>query len=296
MSMGANKAFKGSFAALVTPLTNTGELAKDELQKLIDWQIRSGTDGFFVSGSTGQGPILSDNVRKELLELCMKMASPDTRVIAHVGHIAHENALDLARHAERHGADAISSVPPIYFKASPKEFIEYYRDLASVVDIPLFIYYTRQLGVRREISYCLDELFSIPNVVGMKYSDRDVYEFSRFVATYNDKTFFYGCDEQVIAALVMGATGSIGMTQNILPVEFKEMYNAVLREDIKLASEIQSKINNLIEVLLPYGITGWYECLKLKGFGTGIVAPSLRPLSEEQLTQMREELKGLGYV
>ncbi|MEG1985463.1 MAG: dihydrodipicolinate synthase family protein, partial [Oscillospiraceae bacterium] len=123
--------FKGIFAALVTPYTESKEVSYTELKKLVRHLIKEGVNGFYVGGSTGEAFLLSHDERKKILEAVLEENAGERIVIAHVGCIGTDLAVDLAKHAESVGADAVSSIAPFYYKYSQDEICDYYDTLAN---------------------------------------------------------------------------------------------------------------------------------------------------------------------
>ena len=133
--------FKGTMPALLTPLDSNSKVITATVKPLIDWEISKGAAGFYVCGSTGEGPVLSGQQRRIMMEAAVEAVNGRVPVIAHVGAIDSNEAFDLARHAENTGVTAISSVAPnFYFQYSYSEVIEYYKRLAGCTNLPLILY------------------------------------------------------------------------------------------------------------------------------------------------------------
>ena len=152
------KQFEGSYAALVTPFDAQGNINASALGRLIERNLERGLKGFYVSGSTGESFLLSAEERRYLTEAVMEAVDGRAEVIVNTGMFATEHGIALARHAEKCGVTAISSVPPFYFPFQSQEYIQYYYDLADAVDVPVIVYNipalsgvqfsTEEIGVR----------------------------------------------------------------------------------------------------------------------------------------------------
>src|SRR5262245_65821126 len=113
--MTAKTSFRGSFTALVTPFKN-GSLDEAAFRGLVDWQIAEGTNGLVPVGTTGESPTLSHDEHKKAVEWCVDQARRRVPVIAGSGSNSTAEAIELSRHAEKAGADAVRIVPPYYNK------------------------------------------------------------------------------------------------------------------------------------------------------------------------------------
>lgn len=132
--------FKGIFTAALTPFDNEGRINEKALERLIEMNIKKGVTGFYVGGSTAEAFLMSADERKKLLELTVQIVNGRAKIISHIGCISTDAAIDLARHAEAHGADIISSVAPFYYKFSFEEIKSYYYDIVNSMSKPMLIY------------------------------------------------------------------------------------------------------------------------------------------------------------
>ena len=131
--------FKGSMTALVTPFRN-GRLDEDAYRALIDWQIVSGTHGLVAVGTTGESPTLTHEEHKRAVEICIEEARGRVPVIAGSGSNNTAEAVDLARHAERSGADGVLVVTPYYNKPSQEGLFRHFKAVADAIGLPIVIY------------------------------------------------------------------------------------------------------------------------------------------------------------
>ena len=128
---------------MFTPVNKQGEPAMDQLEKLVELLISQGMDGLYLLGSTGQGVLFSEDQRKSVASRVIEVTAKRTPVMVQVGALTTDEAVRLAKHAEKNGADAISSVGPIYYGASAGMALEHYRTIAMSTSLPFFPY---QLG------------------------------------------------------------------------------------------------------------------------------------------------------
>ena len=135
-----SKAFKGILAALVTPYTDDNKVDLPGVKKLVRYLMDRGIDGFYVCGTTGEAFLLTPDERKAILDAVLEESAGEKQVIAHVGNISTYFAIDMAKHAERAGADAVSAISPFYYQFSLDEIKGYYQDIMNSINTPLFIY------------------------------------------------------------------------------------------------------------------------------------------------------------
>jgi 4-hydroxy-tetrahydrodipicolinate synthase len=122
--------FKGSITALVTPFRD-GAVDWDALEAFVDWQITEGSHGIVPVGTTGESPTLSHDEHKRVVELAIRVANRRVPVIAGAGSNNTLEAIDLARHAEKAGADALLVVTPYYNKPTQRGLYRHFAAIAK---------------------------------------------------------------------------------------------------------------------------------------------------------------------
>src|SRR5436305_11792252 len=137
--MTAKTRFRGSFTALLTPFRN-GSLDEQAFRDLVEWQIAEGTNGLVPVGTTGESPTLSHAEHKRAVEVCLDEARGRVPVIAGAGSNNTVEAIELARHAEKAGADAVLVVTPYYNKPTQEGLFQHFKAINDAVGIPIIIY------------------------------------------------------------------------------------------------------------------------------------------------------------
>ncbi len=209
--------YTGIWPAVVTPLDDEGKPVLSEVEKLVELFIKQELGGLYVLGSTGQGPLLSFEDRKRVAECVMGVAKGRIPVILHVGTLAADDACQLAQHAADIGTDAITAVAPYYYGPDADTVFSYYRQIAGATNLPFFAYHlsvtnTLSIGAREYI----DRLLTIPNIVGMKFTDRDLFQLGLMNVYAEGKLqFLSGADEVLCHAVLSGATGAVGSFYNV---------------------------------------------------------------------------------
>jgi len=289
--------FKGVYPALVTPYDRKGRVDEEVLRSLVDWHLEAGVRGFFVCGTTGEGLLLTTEERRRVAEVVAEHLDGRGVCIVHVGHPSSEESARLARHAQEVGADAVSSIPPIYYRVGLEGVLLHYRTIAEATSLPLFVYNIPVTTGVRITAEDMGYIFRIPSVVGMKYTDADYYEMRNILDLADREVLVLsGRDELFLPALTMGAEGSIGTTQNIFPELFVGIYEAFSGGNWKRAMELQLKASRAIRILLHGGLDAWKAVLRFKGFPVGHPRPPLKAISSDEEEKIVQELSSLGLL
>ena len=289
-------AFKGVFPALITPLTSKEKLNTRALEKLIDYEIKEGANGFYIGGATGEGLLLDIPERKKLCEKSIEFIGADKTKIVHITDMNFRNTIKLAQHARDCGADAISSIAPLYFKYDENEIYEYYKAIAQSVDIPLIIYYTAAAGVNISLDL-FEKLFKIDNITGVKWTSSNYYEMISLRDKFPHANIFNGPDEMLICGLGAGADGGIGSTYNIIYPLINEIYQSFSEGNIEKAREAQKKADKIIRVILKYSVIPVVKMvLEERGYEVGNASFPMVNYTEKQRKQILADLKKAGFV
>ncbi len=281
--------FHGVYAALLTPFDEKDRIDIEKLKKLVNFLLSKEINGLYICGSSGEGFLMDIAERKLIAEVVKDEVKEKVEIIAQVGSHNARNAIELAKHAEKIGLSAVSSVPPLYYRYTFSEIYNYYASLAGATSLPFFIYYIPATTGVSLSSKELSKFKKIKTIVGLKYTESNFYLLQDLLQKLEGEWIaFCGSDQQFLPALTMGVVGSIGTTQNILPDVFVNIYNYFHQKKNKKAMELQSKITEAVTLLLSTGWPqAWKAILELKGIDAGYCrAPFLRKLSEEEKTSL----------
>ena len=290
------KDMAGAYSALYTPFKNDGSLNEEMVEKVVEYGISRGLKGFYLTGSTGEGFLLTKDERKRVFERAVKAADGRAKLIAHVGCLSTDDAVELAKHAAKTGIDWVSSVAPVYFGQNFDAAYDHYKRISSATDLPFMIY---SLGA--DIVPDRDaKFFDIKNVKGMKYTN---YKYWTVQALRNrlDKevVFFAGADEQVLPALATGIfSGCIGTSQNVIPEHFAKICSLAAANDFVSAAKLQAEVVKFVELLIAKPNGSWHKSMmKYIGLDCGEGrAPNGRPLAKAELKDLFSRLNALGFV
>lgn len=284
---------KGVIPALLTPFGEDESLDEARLRTLVSYLIDTGVHGLYLTGSTGEGFLMTSQERKRVVEIVCDETRGRLPIIAHIGAIGTRKSVELAEHAQEHGVDAISSVPPFYWNFDADSIFSYYQDITASTDLPMIIYNIALAGL---VGYDqILRLAQIDGVKGIKYTATDHHQIMKLKEDLGQSFAVYsGCDEMAISGLSFGADGIIGSFYNIIPELFLQIYNAVVAGDLESAVENQRKAN----LLILYA--GRYQYLSIikrglarMGIDAGYCRKPFQNYCEEELERLFSDIKGL---
>jgi len=287
----------GLNSAIMTPYDVEGRVDTKRFEDLLQWQLDVGISGFFVCGSTGEGLYLTADERKLMAEAAVKTLGDKAAVMVHVGAMNTSQSMELARHAASIGADAVSSIAPVYYKMSFEANLDYYKAIGGATDLPFFIYHIPHLtGVSLDADSAA-RLLEIPNLAGLKFTDPALYLMRWvFEFTQGRLTMLSGPDELHLPALTMGAHGAIGTTYNLLPGAFLRLREAFFAGDMDRAMDLQARCNRIIYVMIQFGgISAFKAAMKLIGQDCGGPRAPLPTLTQEQEKELFAQLDAAGF-
>ena len=287
--------FQGVFPALITPLTKEEKLNVSALETLLQFEMEKGADGFYIGGATGEGLLLDIPERKKLCEKSIEFIGKEKTKIVHITDINFRNTIALAKHAEACGADAISSIAPIYFKYDENDIYNYYKEIAQNVNIPLIIYYTAAAGVNMSTDlFC--RLFEIDNITGVKWTSSNYYELIKLRERCPDANIFNGPDEMLVCGLSSGADGGIGSTYNVMYPLIRSIYDHFRAGNMTEALEQQKKADKIINVMLRYSVIPVCKMiLEEMGIAVGHASFPMTRYSKEERAVIKAELLAAGF-
>lgn len=282
--------FARIWSALITPTRADESLNLDALEEIVDLQIKDGVEGFYCCGSSGEGLLLTLEERKQVVEHTVRAAAGRVPVIAHVGTIRTKDVIELADHAMKAGAMAVSMIPPYYYKFSMDEIMGYYEQVIEALPgLPAIVYNIPQFTGVEFNKDNAGRLLANPNIVGIKHTSTNLYSLERMGQAFPGKALINGFDEQFIAAYAMGAAATIGTTVNLFAPLFLKAREAFQAGDMAAAYRWQHAINHRVEETVKIGIFnamkyGW----TLRGVDCGFCRSPFKPLDQEARAVMEQ--------
>ncbi len=283
---------EGIFVALAIPFKN-GRLDTDSLANHVESLTKAGVDGFYPFGTTSQGPYLTIEERRIALETIMKHTNK--QLIVHVFSFDWNEVVETIRLAERFGAIAISSIPPIYYRPDYETLRRYYTKLSEATKLPIYIYNIPQnTGFNVTPDLVAKLINDGVKIAGVKDSTGDITQVMGHVRL--GITVLNGADSTILPALMVGAKGCISAMANVLPEVMRSMFDDFKAGRLQSAMEKQDLIARVRELIRDYpGVDGYYKLVHLLRYDFGTVKePYLRPLSEPEVQRLRDGLIRLG--
>lgn len=288
--------FTGIIPALVTPLKEDNTIWREATQRLLDYELERGADGFYICGATGEGLVMQPQAREELAELVVKHLRGRVPCISHIAAMAMDTTLALARQAEEVGCDAIAAIPPTYFAYREEDIYNYYKTISDAVHIPVMIYYHPATGVNLSAHF-MARLFEIENITSVKWSKPDYYQMLLCKdLTHGQINIINGPDETLLCGLCMGADGGIGTTYNFLLPEAKEIYRAFREGRIEEARALQTKVDRIIDAIHGPIIPAAKLIMKRLGVHVGNATYPMRRYNAQEEARMITSLREAGMT
>lgn len=255
--------YTGVIPAFYAAYDDNGEVSPERVKQLVEYHISKGVKGIYVNGSSGECIYLSVEDRKKVLEAVMEVAKGKLTVIAHVAANNTKDSVELAKHAESLGVDAIAAIPPIYFRLPEYAIADYWNAISDgAPNTDFVIYNIPQLAGTALTPTLYAEMLKNPRVIGVKNSSmpiQDIEIFSQLAG--EDHLVFNGPDEQFLGGRLMGAIGGIGGTYGVMPELFLRLNELIADKDLETAKELQYDINTIIGRLTA-GKGNMYDMIK----------------------------------
>lgn len=292
---GAFADMAGVYTALFTPYTADNRINEEMVERLVEFGLSAGVRGFYLTGGTGEGLLLSKDERKQVYRAAVRAARGRAKLIAHVGCVNTDDAVELARAAADIGCDWVSSIPPVYYGQKPADVFNHYRRISEATDLPFLIYAANGVvDPERDVRF-----FKLRNVKGMKYTGTTFYDVQRLRRRLDKETFFVsGSDQHFVGALAFGDvfSGSIGTLQNVIPAHFVKIWKLALANDFRAAAQVQAEANRAVEfVCHTFPKQSLRKAaMRYIGFDCGMFRPPHEPYTEAEYADFCAKADALG--
>jgi 4-hydroxy-tetrahydrodipicolinate synthase len=291
--------FRGSIVALVTPFTKKGEVDEAALKKLVEFHIKSGTNGIVPCGTTGESATLNYEEHERVIEICVTAARKRIPIIAGTGSNSTQEAIEMSLFAKKVGADGLLLVSPYYNKPTQKGLYLHFKVIADTVDLPIILYnIASRTGINIEPETVARLSNDCKNIVGIKEASGSLDQMSRIIALCGKKlTMLSGDDSLTLPLLAIGGEGIISVVANIIPKDVRAIVEAFNKGNLKEARRLHYKMLPLIKAMFietnPIPVKTAMGMMKL-------CEPSLRlpmcEMAKENLDKLRKALKDYGLI
>jgi dihydrodipicolinate synthase/N-acetylneuraminate lyase len=294
------KPVTGIIPPLTTPFTEGGEVYEQGLRRLVEFQVEGGVHGLFICGTYGSGPIMTLEQRKQVHEIVVDQAQGRLTVIAHVGTTSTEQSVELARHAQRAGADLVSSIAPYYHRHDERTVLRYFEALVQAVDLPVYVYNNPKTS-----GFTLGPAFlrrlADAGVEGIKDSGFSFIELTHFMLALEDVPgfrFIAGTEALALPAWILGAKGCVSGLANALPELVVEMWDLFQAGQYDQAAKVQLRVNKARQILhIPSSTNAaCYAVLHSRGIDVGVPKAPILPVAEDKRVAMIAAFKENGLL
>ncbi len=291
---------EGVYPALITPFTRDDEVDKEGLRRLVEYEIEGGVAGIVPCGTTGESATLSHEEHKEVIDVVVDCS--EVPVIAGTGSNNTKEAVELTKYAEDAGADACLLITPYYNKPNVKGLKEHFKRIGDSVEIPLILYnIPSRTGQNVSAATMVELAAEVENIKGVKEASGDLKQVGAIIRSVTEQgldfTVVAGDDFLTLPIMSLGGKGVISVAANIAPKPMSEMVDAMLKNEVEKAKEINIRLVSLFEAMfLETNPIPVKKAAELMGLSSGHVRLPLGALSDENVEKLRKVLERLGMI
>ncbi len=292
------KSIVGSIVALVTPMHPDGNLDIDGLRRLIDWHVAEGTGCIGVVGTTGESPTVTVDEHCEVIRVAVEHARGRVPIMAGAGGNSTAEAIELARFAQKVGADCSLSVVPYYNKPSQEGIYRHYKAIAEAVDLPMVLYNVPSRTVADMQVETALRLAQVPGIIGVKEATGDI-ERAAWLIRGAPKGFsiYSGDDGTAVALMLLGGHGHVSVTANVAPRAMADLCAAAIAGRAREAAAIQMRLLPIHRALFcePSPAPTKWALQRLGRCGSGLRLPIV-PLTSAGQETVEHALRESGLL
>lgn len=281
---------------MLTPFYKDGGVNFDAFGKMLDYQIKNGTDALVILGTTGEPSTMTEEEKIAVMKFSVEKIAGRAKVIFGSGSNCTAHAVAASKLAESMGADGLLCVTPYYNKCTQKGIVEYYKTICGAVKIPVIAYNVPARTGVNILPPTAEEIAKIPNLAGIKEACgnmEQICETMRRVRPYCD--VYSGDDNLNLPILAIGGAGLISVASNIAPKEVRQVYTYVSECKLDEANALQDKLLPLIDACFtevnPIPVKAGCDML---GLDAGVPRAPLTELEDEHKKIMRDCIEKLG--
>ena len=293
--------FRGVMQSPVTPLKNDFSPDYETFERLVDFHVRTGATAISWPHHKAESHNLTIAERKALGEVAIKAVNKRVPVSIHVSALALGDTFDLARHAQKKGADAIIAITPYFWNPSLEAIEAYFVELCSSIDLPVLSYnspsYLAGVEITGELMSRLIE--RLPNFVGVKeasFNSEKFLEISRAALALRPDFAMLTGVEYLLPSIPLGGVGSYSAAGSICPNLCTQLFDACMKGDWPRARELQSKISWLWLLFRDQYPSSLKGGMVMMGRNVGPTRPPLPTATKERQAYIRGQLEELGIL
>lgn len=288
--------FEGSLVALVTPFDAQDRVDYEALERLIEFHLRSGSDGLVIAGTTGESPTLRKDEHAELIRRAAEIAAGRLPIIAGTGSNSTAQTIELSLAVADAPVDAYLLVVPYYNKPVQEGLFQHFTAIANAVDKPIMLYNVPGRTVADLLPATLVRLSRHPRIFGVKDATGDIARLKECQSLVEaDFCFYSGDDFTVIDFILEGGSGVVTVSGNVVPRQMASLCEAALAGNAEVARQIDAVLQDLNTALF---VESNPIPVKWALAEMGLIQPGIRlpltPFSSRYHEQMRSAMKIAG--
>jgi len=293
---------KGVMQAPVTPLKDDFSFDGKGFEKMVDFHVRNGAPAIAWPHHKAESLNLTIAERKLGAEIAVKTAAKRVPVSIFVGTLSEEDSLDLARHAQRIGADLILTISPYCRRPAQEEIYDSIVRIGTHTDLPLLTYnspWRNGEGVEFTSELTARLIERLPNYIGMKdasFHSQKFLDISRVALNMRPGFSIIIGVEHLLAAYPLGACGSFSSSGAIAPNLCNRFFAALVANDWAAARECQYKISRLWRLFKEQYPSSLKGAMIMMGRPVGPTRPPLPTATKERIEFLKEQLDQLGIL
>lgn len=244
-----DKRITGIIPPLLTAFDESGNFDERAQREIVAYLVDK-VNGFYPCGTYGSGPLMESGERKRVVEVVIDEVNGRVPVIVHTGGAATRTVVELSMHAERAGAIAVASVPPIYYGFKEAEVYRHFTEVVNAVSIPVFVYNNPKTTGVMVTAEMLGRLVEI-GVAGVKDSSFDILLFHSYLRTIDKEGFILiiGSESLILPAVALGAQASVSGLANALPEPVGELFRATVAGNLAEAARLQTLVSSMRDIM-----------------------------------------------
>ncbi len=281
--------WKGIYPAITTKFTSDDKLDMEMFNKSIQFQLDAGVDGIILGGTLGEATALTDEEKDELTKATLALTNGNVPVVINIAEQTTKEAIRQAQRAEANGADGLMMLPPMRYKATDQETVEYFKAIAISTSLPIMVY-NNPVDYKILVTMdMLEELTECDNIQAVKESSRDLTNITRMRNKFGDRfKIMGGVDTLALESLMIGADGLVAGLVCAFPRETVAIYRLAEAKRYEEALAVYRWFMPLSELDIDPQLV---QNIKLAESYTGLGTEHVRLPRMKLSGQRREEVK-----
>ena len=230
--------FTGSAPAVITPFKD-GKIDFEAFGRIMDFQIQNASDALVILGTTGEASTLTFDEKCEVIRFAVEHTEKKVPIIVGAGANNTSDAKNMAKTAQKLGADALLVVTPYYNKTSQAGLVAHYNEIADAVSIPIIAYNVPGRTGLNIMPETMRKMSEHENIVAIKEASGNISQITELAAMCPDVDIYSGNDDQVLAIMALGGKGVISTVANIIPREMHELCASFISGNTSRAAKLQ---------------------------------------------------------